>query len=46
MVLQAPGKPKSINKYYLLYGSSLGKHKRTKWDLLEVTAILSTSTSL
>ena len=46
MVLQASRKSKSINKYYLLYDLLPGKPKRIEWDFLEVTATLSTSTSL
>jgi len=46
MVLQALGKPKSINKYYLLHNSPPEKPKRTEWGFLEIIATLSTSTNL
>jgi len=46
IVFQALGKSKSIDKYYLLYDLSLRKSKRIKWDFLEITGILSISTSL
>ena len=46
MVFQALEKSKFIDKYYLLYNLSSRKSKRIEWDFLEITAILSISTSL
>ena len=36
------GKPKSIDKSYLIYNLPLRKPKKIEWGFLKVTAILST----
>ena len=41
-MLKASGKPKSINKEYLMHDLSPEKSKRTEWGFLKATTILNT----